>query len=99
MTEQERLATQAMSLFFLHIVNRIGSARDEEGVELDDLAAAIEQAKEGVRSVISDEARTGRIDFNGRIEIADESGAVLRIVPFPEAFEIVPPGDRAQLEE
>ena len=88
-----------MTRFYLHVVNRVGSASDEEGVELADLAEAVEQAKDGIRSIISDEARTGRIDFNGRIEIADESGATRQVVPFPDAFEIVAAGDRAFPED
>lgn len=88
-----------MPRFFLHIANRIGFAPDEEGVEADDLAAAVEQAKEGIRSILSDEAKGGRLDLNGRIEIADEGGAVLQTVPFPDAFEIVMPAGRAYPEE
>ena len=88
-----------MPRFFLNIVNRIGSAVDEEGSDLDDVAAAVDQAKDGIRSIISDEARTGRIDLDGRIEIADSAGAIRQVVPFSDAFEIVPPADRARLEE
>ena len=89
----------SMPRFFLHIANRIGYARDEEGVELDDLAAAVEQAKDGIRSIISDEARTGRIDLDGRVEIADETGTVRRVIPFPDAVEIVNAADRAYPED
>lgn len=88
-----------MPRYFLHIVNRVGFAPDEEGVELDDLPAAVEQAKDGIRSIISDEARSGRIDLNGRVEIADEAGAILQVVPFPDAFEIVMPAGRAYRED
>lgn len=84
-----------MSRFFLHVFNRVGLARDEEGIEVDGVDAAIAQAKDGIRSIISDEAKSGRIDFNGRVEIADESGRIRAVVPFPEAFELIMPGDRA----
>jgi hypothetical protein len=88
-----------MPRFFLHIHNRIGFAPDEEGYDLADLAAAVEQAKEGIRSILSDEAKTGRLDLNGRIEIADETGTVRQSLPFSEAFEVVMPVGRACPEE
>ena len=88
-----------MTRYYLHVVNRVGSASDDEGLELADLAEAVEQAKDGIRSIISDEAKTGRIDFDGRIEIADESGATRQVVPFPEAFDIVNAADRAFPED
>jgi hypothetical protein len=91
--------TRAMPLFFLNIVNRIGYAPAEEGVEVDDLAAALEQAKAGIRSIVSDEASKGRIDLDGRIEISDETGTIRQVVPFPDAFEIMMPAGRACPEE
>jgi hypothetical protein len=84
-----------MPRFYLHLINRTGSARDEEGVELADAQAAQARAVEGIRSILADEAKAGRLDLDGRIEIADESGAILRVVPFEAAFEILPGGDRA----
>jgi hypothetical protein len=88
-----------MPRFFMHTTNRVGLAADEEGVELESLAAAVEQAKEGVRSIVSDEARAGCIDLNGRVEISNETGDILAVVPFPVAFDIVMPADRAYPEE
>lgn len=84
-----------MPRFYLHVVNRIGFAPDQEGTELADLVAAVEQTKEGIRSILSDEARSGRLDLNGRVEITDESGRVLQVVPFPDAFEIAMPAGAA----
>lgn len=84
-----------MARFYLHVINRLGSAPDEEGTELPDARAAEARAIEGIRSILADEAKTGRLDLDGRIEIADENGAIVRTVPFEEAFEIRPGGDRA----
>lgn len=88
-----------MPRFFLNVINRIGPALDDEGMEVADLATATEQAKEGIRSIISDEAKGGRIDLNGRVEIADAAGRVERVIPFADAFEIVMPGARARPED
>jgi hypothetical protein len=84
-----------MSRFFLHIINRIGFAPDEEGIELDGLDAAVGRAIDGIRSILSDEAKAGRIDFNGRVEIADDAGRVLAVVPFADAFELLLPAGLA----
>jgi hypothetical protein len=87
-----------MSRFFLNVINRVGSARDEEGVALESLAAAVERAREGIRSILSDEAKAGWIDLDGRVEIVDESGTILAVVPFPEAFAFAAPAERAYPE-
>jgi hypothetical protein len=82
-----------MPRFHLHIYDRAGSARDEEGLELTDLDEARASAVDGIRSLASQEVRVGLLDLEGRVEIADEGGTVLGIVRFPEAVEIRPPAE------
>jgi hypothetical protein len=77
-----------MTRFYLHINNGGGYSEDTEGQELDDLDAARAAAIEGVRSLLSEEARQGQLDLSGRIEIADGDGNILLIVPFSEAVEL-----------
>lgn len=84
-----------MARFYLHVINGTGRAPDEEGVELADADAAEARAVEGIRSILADEAKAGRMDLDGRVEIADERGAILRTVSFEDALEIRPGGDRA----
>jgi hypothetical protein len=84
-----------MARFYLHVINGIGYAPDEEGVELADAKAAAARAVEGIRSILADEAKAGRLDLDGRIEIADETGQIVRTVSFEEAFEISRGGARA----
>jgi hypothetical protein len=88
-----------MARFYLHVINGTGRAADEEGVELADAQAAAVRAVEGIRSILADEAKAGSMDLDGRIEIADESGAIVRTVPFEEALEIRPGGNRASGRE
>ncbi|HTU12222.1 MAG TPA: hypothetical protein VMG08_15130 [Allosphingosinicella sp.] len=83
-----------MARYFLHVFNRIGAARDDEGAELDGLDQAIDHARQGIRSIIADEARTGRIDLDGRVEIASADGTILAVVPFPDAFALILPAER-----
>ena len=77
-----------MARFYLNMSNGIGFVRDEEGQELPDLDAAREAAIAGIRSILSDEAKQGLLDLRGTVEITDESGQVLMVVPFKEAVEL-----------
>jgi len=77
-----------MARYYLHINNGGGYSEDSEGQELADLDAARAAAIEGVRSLLSEEARQGQLDLSGRIEIADAEGNILLIVPFSDAVEL-----------
>jgi hypothetical protein len=78
----------AVARFYLNIRNGTGFVPDPEGQEVADLAAARAKAIEGIRSVLSEEARQGTLDLAGTIEITDEDGTILLIVPFNEAVEL-----------
>lgn len=77
-----------MSFYRLNIWNGIGFVLDEEGRELPDLATARREAIEGIRSLISEEARDGVLDLTGRIEIADADGNILCEVGYAEAMDL-----------
>jgi hypothetical protein len=77
-----------MPLFFLHVYNRTGCSRDEEGLDLPDLDAARAEAAAGIRSILADEVARGTIDFNGRIDIADAAGTVIATMRYGEAVEL-----------
>ena len=77
-----------MPLFFLHVFNRTGCSRDEEGLDLPDLDAARAEAVEGIRSILRDEVARGTLDLEGRIEIADEAGRIVDVVAFNDAIEV-----------
>lgn len=77
-----------MPLFHLHICNGLGFTPDEDGLELPDLLAARQTAVEGARSLLSEEVRAGKMDFAGRIEIADHTNRVIDIVRFDEVVVI-----------
>jgi len=77
-----------MARYYLHINNGGGYSEDLEGQELPDLDAARTAAIEGVRSMLSEEARQGQLDLSGKIEIADGEGNILLVVPFCDAVEL-----------
>lgn len=77
--------TGDMARFYLNIRNGTGFVEDPEGQDCADLELARNQAIDGVRSFLSEELRNGELDLTGTIEIADETGAVLMVVPFRDA--------------
>ena len=74
--------------YYFHLHNSIGFVPDQEGKLCPDLKEAREQAVRDIRSIISEEAKEGVIDLNGRIEIAGTDGEILRVVQFAQAFEL-----------
>ena len=77
-----------MLRFYFHVYNGAGVTRDEEGLELPDLAAARKEALNGICSILSEEVRYGSLDLRGKIEIATADGELLSTVGFEEAIEI-----------
>ena len=53
-----------------------------------DLEAANRLATESARDLAAESVREGHVVLSHRIEIADDSGSVLRVVRFGEAVEI-----------
>ncbi|MFD2500942.1 DUF6894 family protein [Rhizorhabdus histidinilytica] len=48
-----------MPHFYFHVSNGTGETRDEEGVDLPDVAAAHAQALSGIRSILREELGRG----------------------------------------
>jgi hypothetical protein len=80
--------------YFIHLWNGIGFVEDEEGQELPDREAAIQSALDSVRSIVSEDARQGLIDLNGRVSIADQQGQTVAELVFREAFDLRLEGGR-----
>jgi hypothetical protein len=77
-----------MPIFYFHVFNSTATARDSEGADVADIAAAIDLARDSIRSIVAEEARTGRIDLNGHIDIADRSGTIQARVDYRDAFDL-----------
>jgi len=76
-----------MPRYFFNLYNDV-TALDEEGVELPDLAAAEAHGICETRTMAAVSVKEGHIDFNHRIDIADEHGAVLRTISFADAIAV-----------
>lgn len=79
-----------MPRYYLSIYNGL-RALDEEGIERDSLEDAIRSAEAGARELIGEVVRKGgTIHDKHRIEIADNTGAVLRTIYFGDLFQHEP---------
>lgn len=78
-----------MPRFYLHLRFGPDFVEDDEGYDLADVEAARAEAVAGVRSIISDEVRTGRINLAACIDIADASGSVLTTLRFRDAVTLL----------
>jgi hypothetical protein len=77
--------------FYFHLLNDV-DAPDQEGVELPDLNAALEQAVRNARFTAAETLKeTGRIVLRHRIDIEDERGHVLQTVHFGDVVKVEQP--------
>jgi hypothetical protein len=77
-----------MPRYFLHLHNDI-DALDEEGVELADIAAARALARHSVQFAAAESIKdNARLVLDHRIDIADESGAIIETVRFGDVVKV-----------
>jgi hypothetical protein len=74
-----------MPLFYLHVYDSAGFATDEEGTDCSGLDGARDAAIRGIRSLLAEEVLQGKFDLRGRIDIADEGGNIVTVIPFRDA--------------
>ena len=84
-----------MPLYYFNIHNGDGLTGDEEGRELPDDGAAHAEALQGIRSILAEEVRQGRLDLDGRIEVLDGAKRPLFSVTYAEALRIESPENSA----
>ena len=78
-----------MRRFFFPIFDSLGFIPDDEGRELPSAEHARHHAIEGARSLLGAEILTGKLDLRGRIEVTDDRGNVIEIVPFEGVLDIL----------
>lgn len=76
-----------MPRYFFHIYDEL-ELHDEEGLELADASDARRQAMAGVREMMCEEIKTGRLTLRHRVEVEDESGEEIFRLAFRDAVEI-----------
>ena len=77
-----------MPRFFFNVIVGSTVMVDEDGTELVSLEIAREEALKDARGMMSDAVRQGQDISARRIEIRDETGAILEIVSFVDAITI-----------
>lgn len=78
-----------MSLYFFHLRDGVDILLDEEGREMPDVGAIPALALMDARSIISDDAKKGRIMLDQRIDVEDAGQNVVHTLEFADAVEIV----------
>jgi hypothetical protein len=73
-----------MPRYFFHHVTIAGPVRDHEGTYLPDLEHARAEAVLDARSLMSDAIQEGRDISSRSIQITDEQGNLLLVVPFAD---------------
>jgi hypothetical protein len=73
--------------FFFHIYDE-AVIRDEDGIELADCEAARAAALAGARSMMCDQLSRGWLSLHHRIEVEEEGGRIVLILPFADAIVI-----------
>jgi hypothetical protein len=77
-----------MPHYYFHVTNSTGFVKDEEGRELSSIEAARREGVSDIRSILSEEVKLGRLDLRGHIEITNEEGTVVSLLPFEDAIKL-----------
>jgi hypothetical protein len=75
-------------LFYLHLCDGEGYHRDDEGMEVADLAEARASAIEGLRDTLAGEIQRGLINIGAFIDIENEKRQRVDTVHFADAVRI-----------
>ncbi|GGD11016.1 DUF6894 family protein [Aureimonas glaciei] len=77
-----------MSIFYLHIRDGELLLADVEGQEFPDVEAAHAEAVRSAREMLAEKVKLGEIVDGQEIEIVDEAGDVVGLVPLKETFRV-----------
>jgi hypothetical protein len=79
-----------MPHYYFHSIDGVDETLDPDGVELSGLAAVERMALQAARDVMAHGVVGGALDLNCRIEVRDESAALVHSLRFPDAIQISP---------
>ena len=77
-----------MAVYYFHLRDGDDLLLDPEGCSFPDLGAALAKAMWTARSLLSADVLEGRLPLGMRIDVADESGAVIHSLAFVDAVAI-----------
>ena len=77
-----------MARFFFHLHECGTVTLDEDGLEHADLADARDEAVRSARDVMAAEVLSGHLCLSCYIEVADENGDKLLVIPFDQAVQV-----------
>jgi hypothetical protein len=77
-----------LSIFYLHIRDGDLLLMDVEGQDFPDVEAAHSEAVRSAREMLAEKLKLGEIVDGQEIEIVDEAGDVVSVVPLKEAFRV-----------
>jgi hypothetical protein len=83
-----------MSLYYFHLRDGVDILVDEEGRQLDGLAALQRAALADARCIMSEDAKEGRLRLDLRIDVEDEFRAIVHSLKFEDAIVITHPAVR-----
>jgi hypothetical protein len=78
-----------LSLYYFHLRDGDDLLLDPEGRQIEGVAAIAKAALAEARSIISEDARGGRIRLDQRIDVEDSLRNVVHSLDFADAVEIV----------
>jgi hypothetical protein len=77
-----------MSRFFFHIRNHDELISDLEGVEMPNARAALKEAEDAAREILSEKVRKGDLIDGNEFEVHDELGTRLFTLPFRDVLRL-----------
>jgi hypothetical protein len=77
-----------MARYFFHIRNHEEFVRDPEGVEMPTARAALEEAQDAAREILSEKIRKGEVIDSNEFEVHDELGTRLFTLPFRDVLKL-----------
>lgn len=77
-----------MPLYYFHVMDGSGFARDMQGQDVADAEAARVIAIEGARSLMAEELRDGELNLASSIHVEDDAHQLVFALPFADAVTI-----------
>ncbi len=78
-----------MARYYFHLRDGRDVLLDPEGMELEGLSIAQEQAMRSARAILAAEVLEGRVPLYMRIDVEDGGGVIVHRLPFTAAVEVI----------